>query len=297
MIGRNIIFISKFSPENVELAKFLCSQNTLSSCLFWENGMMKESKNDFNSVMGTWDINNAHVLQYPPEHPNFYNEIVNFIHSRPFEADLVLLKGSVTEATSIYMAKENLMSTTCGVILENIDLPLEPIEKECLESMDIIFSMGPSNFLPKFSHKTVRIFKHFDAYKFEHIPSYFMSLPNLNQKLICCNSSNFEELKEIALEKNINLLDIDTASDEDIFIHMTLCKNVVDMTDIEEFEYIIYKFGNKVTDIEDNEAFDYIEAKEHTDFGLKELSKFIGNKILGNANIKKGNSLEAIEIK
>jgi len=299
----NIIFISYFSEENLELGRFLCKEGEFSCFLLWQNDLLLKSKSDFNSLMSNTNIKeDGYVLKYDPQNDFFATELMNFINDLPFEPDHIIVKGTLSQVWPISIMKESvLIETSCSVILEDLTNPLEDFEKKSLNSFDNIFPMGGFGVPVEHLNKTTYLFPEdfwFKPALYQSIPDY-SDIPKLDNTLLCCNSSNFKELcEDIRINKEkTNIIDIEEAEEDELSVCMTLCERVVNYTDYEKFDFLIKKVGKNPIKFEKFIDRDFNENSYFSNAGmLEDFIRFIGNKILENITFIKGNKIRGLEI-
>lgn len=297
-----ILYISEFSEENIDIGKAIQRHDSSARCALWKNKALVKSKTDFQSVMSNSSLDNFFVIDKSPFEEIFPFFVKSFIDSCIFSPDQIVVRGELSEVWSFPVIRESSFSDTeLYLVLDYAKLPLEDFEKRTLDGFDHICSMGPSSYLSNYTSKTSRVFETFESKYFSNIPDYLIdiNIKDLDTTLVLCNSNNFNELSSKKFEKKekISYVNVEDCPPEELGIYLVISKNIVDETNLSEFELILKKMGKEFYSMKEflnkgNDDKDWgIQSKY-----LEEFANTIVKIITDNFYSGKGNEIVGSEI-
>lgn len=246
---KNIVFISGYSQENIKIAEKLCNKSPNSIAAIWNNASMERTKEDFFCLLGANSnfFDRSFVIPESPQKEEFGNYLLDIILTNKYEPDAIIFKGISSDIWPIKFIKEKLSRNTKFIlILEKIFNELEDFEKECLNSFDLIVSMGNFPQIDQYDNKIIRFFKNFEGFNYQEIPEEIICniKTHNNNKIIFCSNKNYKQ--ECLNHKNKNIINIDLCPDDNLSLFLNLADFVIDKTDSKEFDLLLKKMNKKV---------------------------------------------------
>lgn len=294
----SVIFISEFSPENLEISKKICERSPRSKCGLWKNNTSELSKNDFMFLMDKILPNNLFILDFNPLNEEFGDSICYFITSQTFEPEHVIIRGKSYEAWAVAKMKNNeLFNINCHLILNSLKKPVESFEKDILDSFETIYTMGPDCYLKEFKDKIFEVFKEFKSDFFQFVPPYVMNFPKVDCSLFLCNENNYDIIKEKENKNKESFINIDECPEEELAVYLNISEKIIDATNNREIDLILRKNNTRSIKYEEYiKDIGFFEKNEIEEKNMKEFADTFVEILFDNFKEAKGKKIEGCEL-
>lgn len=234
---KNLCFISGYSEENVLLAKLLI-ENQNSKVAFWSTSQLVDSKFDYEHLI---DVDNddifdkAFMFNAFPQDENFVDDFANFLFfGCDFKPDYLIIRGEVTDVWPIVAIQKTLGYDVPVILLLDQLHEIDEFTAEILLHFDVIIGLDKScdSKDPVEIHS---IFKKRNAYIFRHVKG----IEDKSVKNVILVDGDADGIQV----DGYDLVDVNWLDDEQLFVLLSISKNIINFTGEEEINMLINKIG------------------------------------------------------